>query len=299
MRGGKLHVRLSAMMVIIAAAQTRADQTINIVANSDSFVRELDPSSNFGGAGNLCVAGANSVNGLGNLRGRFDSAIKFSTAAAVGAFNASFGAGGWTITSLQLQVYQVAAPENTFFPRGGGQFSIAWLSSDNWSEGMGTPNSPQPGSGNIITWTLLQSLVTGGVEHGMGVFTIAQADGAQTFSLGVDSWFLGDFAAGGDVTLHVLPQTDMLGFTFHSRDFSDPTEQPLLSVTAAAILYGDLNCDGVANTSDVGPFVLALVDPSGYAAAFPNCSVIRADMNRDGIIDGRDVQGFAAAMIGP
>ena len=277
----------------------QADQTVNLAATADSLVRELDASSNFGGAGLLCVAGMNSVNGAGSPRGRFDTVVKFNTASAITVFNSAYGSGGWTVTAVQLQLSQVAAPENTFFPRGAGQFSAAWQSSDSWSEGTGTPSAPQPGSGDVITWQLLQSLVTGGTERALGGFSVVPEDSGHTYSLILDAAFVADLKSGGDVTLHLLPQTADLGFTFHSHDFSDPAQQPLLIVTAAPLVYGDLNCDGAVNTTDIAPFVLALLDPAAYASAYPTCSSERGDLNHDGAIDGRDVQAFALALLGP
>jgi len=61
---------------------------------------------------------------------------------------------------------------------------------------------------------------------------------------------------------------------------------------------GDVNCDGSISTLDVEPFVVALLDPAGYAAAFPNCNVQTADMNGDGTINGLDISGFVKCVLG-
>jgi len=61
---------------------------------------------------------------------------------------------------------------------------------------------------------------------------------------------------------------------------------------------GDVNCDGSISTLDVEPFVIALLDPAGYAAAFPNCNVQSADMNGDGNINGLDIAGFTHCLLG-
>ena len=50
---------------------------------------------------------------------------------------------------------------------------------------------------------------------------------------------------------------------------------------------GNLNCDAAVDFADINPFVLALSDPAGYAAAFPDCSIMNADCNRDGHVDFR------------
>ena len=45
-------------------------------------------------------------------------------------------------------------------------------------------------------------------------------------------------------------------------------------------------------------FVLALIDPAAYRAAYPTCNINRADMNADTLIDGLDTQQFVAALLG-
>ncbi len=61
---------------------------------------------------------------------------------------------------------------------------------------------------------------------------------------------------------------------------------------------GDLNCDGLVDVADVTPFVLALTDPAGYSAAFPNCDINAADLNGDGDRDGADIGAFVALLVG-
>jgi len=61
---------------------------------------------------------------------------------------------------------------------------------------------------------------------------------------------------------------------------------------------GDLNCDGVVNFDDINPFVLALTDLAGYAAAFPNCDLLNGDINGDGIVTFDDINGFVALLGG-
>jgi hypothetical protein len=63
-------------------------------------------------------------------------------------------------------------------------------------------------------------------------------------------------------------------------------------------LRGDLNCDGVVNFDDINPFVLALSDPAGYQAAFPNCHILNGDCNGDGYVDCDDINPFVAILSG-
>ena len=64
------------------------------------------------------------------------------------------------------------------------------------------------------------------------------------------------------------------------------------------LLPGDCNCDGVVDTADIDAFVLALVNPAGYAAAYPDCDLMTADLNGDGSVDTADIDGFVAAIVG-
>jgi len=48
---------------------------------------------------------------------------------------------------------------------------------------------------------------------------------------------------------------------------------------------------------DIDPFVLALVDAAGYAAAFPTCDRMLADANGDGQVDVFDIDPFVMLLI--
>ncbi len=62
---------------------------------------------------------------------------------------------------------------------------------------------------------------------------------------------------------------------------------------------GDLNCDGAIDAFDIEPFILALTDPKGYEAAWPDCDIDLADINGDGEIDAFDIEPFIDLLVGP
>jgi hypothetical protein len=62
---------------------------------------------------------------------------------------------------------------------------------------------------------------------------------------------------------------------------------------------GDLNCDRLVNVFDIDPFVLALSDPAGYAAAYPTCEIAAADVNGDGQLNAFDIDPFVELLTGP
>ncbi len=64
------------------------------------------------------------------------------------------------------------------------------------------------------------------------------------------------------------------------------------------MIPGDLNCDGGVDFDDINPFVLALTDPSAYAAAFPDCHVRNADINGDESVNFDDINAFVALLGG-
>jgi hypothetical protein len=61
---------------------------------------------------------------------------------------------------------------------------------------------------------------------------------------------------------------------------------------------GDLNCDGLLNTFDIDPFVLALTNPDAYITAFPDCDRMLADCNGDGLVNAFDIDPFVLLLTG-
>ncbi len=83
---------------------------------------------------------------------------------------------------------------------------------------------------------------------------------------------------------------DVDGNTGHDSSTSD------ITVTGQPCL-GDTNCDGQVNLADVQPMVQALIDPVGYALAYPGCT--NGDLNLSSQTEGDDIQGFVAAVLAP
>ena len=67
---------------------------------------------------------------------------------------------------------------------------------------------------------------------------------------------------------------------------------------AAPSLLGDLNCDGAVDFSDIDPFVLALGEPVGYEAEYPDCNRLLADCDCDGVVDFNDIDAFVDLLAG-
>lgn len=70
-----------------------------------------------------------------------------------------------------------------------------------------------------------------------------------------------------------------------------------ITLPAAPLCAGDLDCDDDRDPNDIPHFVQALIDPATYTATHA-CSIDRANLNADGATDGRDIAAFTALLIG-
>ncbi|MBN2445678.1 MAG: Ig-like domain-containing protein [Phycisphaerae bacterium] len=61
---------------------------------------------------------------------------------------------------------------------------------------------------------------------------------------------------------------------------------------------GDMNCDGSADVFDIDAFVLAITNPTAYAAAYPDCDINLADCNQDSSVDVFDIDAFVNVLTG-
>lgn len=64
----------------------------------------------------------------------------------------------------------------------------------------------------------------------------------------------------------------------------------------SSMLLGDMNCDGLVSVADIGPFVMALTNPTNYAASFPDCDMMQADLSGDGLVTVVDIGHFVALL---
>ncbi len=123
-----------------------------------------------------------------------------------------------------------------------------------------------------------------------------QIGNSFSFSLGVKGGMANEYgyADGGP-------------FQFFKVNFDTGAATPLAQTTVrfrslapipSNALVGDLNCDGTVDFQDINPFVLALSDPAGYAAAYPNCNILNGDVNGDGRVDFNDINPFVELLSG-
>lgn len=282
--------------ISIAHATPPTSQAV-VRPSQDAFARQAAPTTNYGAAGALAIAGEDAVNGLGTPQGPYDTVIQFDMSGPIQTFNTVLGVDGWALSAARLTVTEVGAPTNSIFNRGVGDFQVFWLSDDNWVEGTGSPLFPVIGTGNQITWNLLQTILASASLSSMGQFSNSLTNGPLTFDLAMPAEFVADFNAGGPVSLYLTRVTTTLGFTFNSRNYFIETQLPELLLTATSV-RGDMNCDGAVTVDDVPPFVLALLDPDAYLAMFPDCPLSRADLSNDGLRNGTDIAPFVSCLLG-
>lgn len=296
-RGHFVLVLTSTMLA--TGARFARGETFSIPAVRDGFVREQAPTLNYGGAGSLCVAGVNSLNAAEEPRGRFDSVIEFDPADIVATQNTTYGVGGWNLTAIQLRVSEQGTPQNPIFPRGTGLAQCAWMPNATFSEGSGTPTNPVTGLGDDLTWNHLQFLMSGSPEQLLCELSGEGFDGPRICNLPITGVFAQALRAGQTVTLHLSPVTTSLGFTVHSRNFSDPQLRPMLIIEVEPVLAGDVNCDNQLDIQDASALVMALVDPDAFEVNHPGCDIDHADVDHNGLADGRDISRLIELLMMP
>ncbi len=108
---------------------------------------------------------------------------------------------------------------------------------------------------------------------------------------GITALTMGD-RQGGEVALYFTADVDTLG----TPSLTDDTEGGFELVLRVA-LPADMNCDGLVDNGDIDAFVLALTDPAGYVATYPDCSIENGDTNGDGSTDNGDIDSFVQCLL--
>jgi len=202
----------------------------DLVSVADTFVRSVDPTHNYGGAGALAVSGLIATNVLGQQEGLLDSVMQFDTSGAISNFNSTIGVGRWVIASVTLNLFEQGPPNNTIFNRGVGPFEVLWVGTNSWLEGTGNPNAPTMDG---IVWSNRSSVVNSNMYESLGLFTNGGTDGLVRISLGMPAGFVGSLPSGTNVNFYLTTTTNSpVGFTFHSHNFVDSTQWPFLEITA-------------------------------------------------------------------
>ncbi|MEM9411260.1 MAG: hypothetical protein AAGA30_09115, partial [Planctomycetota bacterium] len=156
-----------------------------------------------------------------------------------------------------------------------------------WGDGVGATGEVQPllidelGAANVVSGSGMLVANTGpvffdqGFDFGVGAFLFAR----------IDFGVVGE--PGDDVNIITTRGATQI---VHNEMSLDPFLGSFtLNVIEARNLIGDVNCDGVVDLLDVGPFV-DLLTSGGFSE--------KADINADGIVDLLDVGPFVALLSG-
>lgn len=221
-------------MFVLAKAEAATTITLRPDAttssNGDAFVTtgpdgSLDE-SNYGIAGALAVTAT-------LAQGEFGSLLRFDVAAAKAGFDATYGAGLWSIDSIVLELTS-AAPNNALFnnPNVSGNFQVFWFPDDSWQEGTGNPNVPATDG---VRWVDLEDLATGSESEGTFSYEATDITDITQYMLASSSGLLSDAMAGGQVSLSLSAADSTISAFFRSRNFGTAVNRPALIITASAV----------------------------------------------------------------
>lgn len=204
-------------------------------ANGDAFVTTGPTgnlaNNNYGAAGGLAIAGSAAKRGgeTGQHKGEFASVIRMNLAPIKTAFDTTFGAGQWIVSSVKLELTSSPGANNAIFNDDiGGPFAISWLENDNWVEGNGTPNAP---SATGVKWTDLPALSA--VQEPLGSFVFPPTVPLTSqFTLTPSAGLLADLMSGSAASFLIAPASDATSMVFNSRNFGTSSSRPALIVTA-------------------------------------------------------------------
>ena len=213
--------------------------TSSYAGTTDAFVTSGSPTDNYGAAGAIAISADPSVNPA-NTQGQFLSFLQFNTSAAKAAFDAQYGVGNWTVTSVQL-VLTAQQPNNSIFngnstlTNTAGNIDVRWLANNSWVEGAGTPSIPTTTG---LTYNNYSSY-TGTSDEALGTFNFnGGTSGTTTATLGLTPNFSADLLSGGVSTFELLPSAGSdVSALFFSRNYTGsgyPGDRPELSITAVA-----------------------------------------------------------------
>jgi hypothetical protein len=259
-----MNVRIIVVGLWLAAVSSvTAQMVVTNYPVADTFVRSLDPTHNFGAAGALSVSGPIATNVIGQQEGLLDSFMRFDTSSVASNFDAVLGKGRWVIGAITLEVFEQTDVNNTIFNGGVGPFEIRWIGTNTWMEGTGKPNAPTTDG---VTYNDEPAMLAS-TPGSLGTFVNGGTDGVVRLSLGASAGFVSSISTGSTVSFFMTATTNStVGFTFHSRNFVDPSQFPFLEVTAIVLPQ-------ITSVTIVGPDVkIGFTTTNGLAYAVQSTS---------------------------
>lgn len=201
-----------------AATVVTIQPSASTLNSGDAYLRAAAGGSNFGSAGALVVSGA----GAANTNGQFASLLRFDLVTAKTAFDATYGVGGWTLDSIQLQLNATTPGNPTFNANAAGLVLIEWLADDTWLE-------------NAITWNGMAALVGAGNESLGSLGYTGASSGSQVASLTASTGFTTDLQNGTAASFRLAAGDADVSMVVNSRNFGTAASRPALILSASAV----------------------------------------------------------------
>ena len=170
--------------------------------------------------------------------------FKFNVGPTVDSLNATYGAGGWTISNPQLTYQYTLYANSTVFGEGAGTFDTYWVANDNWTAGTNDPAyAINPAS--LTAWagsdadlaSTNYAWTPSPVSPTSASWTTNKNGPTMTTTLASDPAFLGDItgataANDPNVSLYLLPTSSTVGLTIFT---GGGTSLPTLSFDVNAV----------------------------------------------------------------
>lgn len=159
--------------------------------------------------------------GTANTNGPFASVLKFDLATAKTAFDAAYGAGGWMLDSIQLQLTAATPANPTFNTNAAGLVLVEWLADDSWLE-------------NAITWNGMAALVGAGNESLGSLSYTGASSGSQVANLTASTGFTTDLQNGSTASFRLAAGDADVSMVVNARNFGTAASRPALILSASA-----------------------------------------------------------------
>ncbi len=179
---------------------------------------------------------------------------------------------------------------------GSGTFALpepAVYAKRGWTAVMPLGAHNSYGVVTVITERLLfvQSFTYDGTAPAVYLY-LGATDTNADFENGIPASPLLDRAYNVEDLIGVLPPGETMDDWGAISVWCEAFSANFTSTSIDGHLRGDMNCDGVVGFGDINPFVLALTDPAGYDAAYPDCESANGDLNGDGSFGFDDINPF-------
>jgi len=224
-------LKLSVCLLVTACCSERFSiafaASTSTIAISDAFVATGPTGNlsdnNYGGGGALALAAP----GLPN--GEFQSVIKFGFSGVRNSFDAQFGAGGWSVQSVSLQLSSSPHSNPVYNDIAPGLFGVSLMQNNSWIEGTG--NASNPAADGISYSSLQSTFINNAADRALGTFSFpGGTSGLNSYALDLSPDLTTDILGGSDVSLRLFAADNSVSYLFSSR--AQASGQPQLVITA-------------------------------------------------------------------